>query len=240
MDIIAADPKVRLLITNGGLLSIYEAIYYKKPIIGLPLFGDQFQSIALVEQHGIGRMLNTDNITVESFSEILTDVRTNPVYQQNIEKLHRLMFVVNPARDKSKLALEMIELVMETRGAVHLKAPALSLSVWQLYLVDVSATLVLILFLILAVPALVIGIILRRANARNGSYGEDTTMAEDDDDEDDQQQQNSSSWASDVKQAKRSPRSSAPSTPSTEDLSKLSSQRSGGKGGNNTLKKKRN
>lgn len=174
VDMLAQD-NVRLLITNGGLLSIYEAIYYKKPIIGMPLFGDQFQNVALVEEHGIGRMMSTDNITVESFEEILRDVRTNPVYQENIERLNRLMFgneQSSPA-ERVKRALEKVEYVLETKGAVHWRSPALRLSIWQLYLVDVALTLILIVFVILAVPAAVIGIVLRRANARIGQCGEE-------------------------------------------------------------------
>lgn len=216
-----ADPQVRLLITNGGLLSIYEAIYYKKPIIGMPLFGDQFQNIALVERHKIGRTLNVDNITIESFDEVLTDVRTNPIYQDNIDNLHRLMFggASSSPGDKLQQAVAHIEYVLETKGAAHLKSPALSLSVWQVYLVDVSATLILMLFVILAVPAAVIGIILRRANPRN--VDQRTTR---------------SSWNSsdDVKQ---SPKTSAATTPTEEERSSGSGSGSWGIG-KSTVKKR--
>lgn len=213
----AAAPNLRLLITNGGLLSIYEAIYYKKPIIGMPLSGDQFQNIALVEHHKIGRTMHVDNITVDSFREILTDVRTNPIYQENIERLHDLIFTVNPTKNKLEKVLSHIEYVIETKGAAHLKSTtALSMSVWQLYLVDVIVTLILIVFLILALPAVVIGIILRRANARIVSYDGDVD-----------QQRATRTWDSnDV--VKVSPKSSTASTPS-------SSQETSGKG---TLKKR--
>lgn len=172
-----AHPKTKLLITNGGLLSVYEAIYYKKPIIGIPLFGDQFQTMALVEKHGIGRILNFDNITQTSVKEIVDDVRLNPLYQENIDRLHDLMFNVDPGNDKLSLAVARIEYVLGTNGAGHLKAPALALSLWQLYLVDVTLTLILIVFLILAVPAVVIGIILRRTNARILKYDEQQQMS---------------------------------------------------------------
>lgn len=158
------------MITNGGLLSIYEAIFYKKPLIIMPLFGDQFQNAALVEEHGIGRIMNMDNITVEYFEEILTDVRTNPVYLENLNRLHHLMFGQNPPDNRLQQAVNHIKYVIETQGAGHLRAPSLSLSVWQLYLIDVSATLILIVFVILAVPAVIIGVILRRVNSRIGHY----------------------------------------------------------------------
>lgn len=112
-----------------------------------------------------------------------------------------------------------IEYVIESKGAAHLRSPALSMSVWQLYLVDVSATLVLIVFLILAVPAVVIGVILRRTNARIGS------------DEDDNDRQRSwEDWeGDDVRVPNKSPKSSVPSTPTEPQNSK---------GGGGTLKKR--
>lgn len=97
-----------------------------------------------------------------------------------------------------------IEYVIESKGAAHLRSPALSLSVWQLYLVDVSATLVLIVFLVLAVPAVVIGVILRRTNARILSA----------DDNDRKRSWEDLRWeGDDVRVPNKSPKSSVPSTP---------------------------
>lgn len=153
------------MITNGGLLTIYEAIYFKTPMVVMPLFGDQFQNAALIAKHGIGRILNFDNITLESVQEAIDDVLENPAYMANVERLHQLMFVESPSRDKLQMAVDQIEFVLKTNGAPHWRSSARDLSVWQLYLVDVTVALLLILAIIVAVPSIIIGIILRKANA---------------------------------------------------------------------------
>lgn len=40
-DDILAHPNVKLFVTHGGLLSCTEAILRGKPIVGIPIFGDQ-------------------------------------------------------------------------------------------------------------------------------------------------------------------------------------------------------
>lgn len=43
-DDILAHPNVKLFVTHGGLLSCTEAILRGKPIVGIPIFGDQMVS----------------------------------------------------------------------------------------------------------------------------------------------------------------------------------------------------
>lgn len=145
------------------MLSIYEAIYTKTPIIGIPLFGDQFQNVALlVERHKIGRMLDINNITIESVRDVLEDVLRNPMYKENVEKLSTLMFEDNPDKDNINRTVAYIDLVLKTNGCGHLRS--VHLSIWQTYLIDVGLVLLLIILVILAVPSVIIGVILRRTN----------------------------------------------------------------------------
>lgn len=44
-DILAHD-NVKLFVTHGGLLSCTESIYRGKPIVGIPVFGDQTVKVA--------------------------------------------------------------------------------------------------------------------------------------------------------------------------------------------------
>lgn len=54
-----------MFITQGGLQSIEEAIVYEVPILGIPLFGDQFHNIKRVAHLGIGIELNFETLTKE-------------------------------------------------------------------------------------------------------------------------------------------------------------------------------
>lgn len=125
---------------------------------------DQYQNVALVEQHKIGRFLDINNITIESVKEAVEDVMQNPIYKENIEKLSRRMFKENPDTGRFNRTMAYIEFVLKTKEAPFRRSTAGELNVWQLYLIDVALVLILIVLIILAVPSVIIGIILRRNN----------------------------------------------------------------------------
>lgn len=64
-NFILGHPNVKLFITQGGLQSIEEAIAYKVPILGIPLFADQFHNVKRIRHLGIGMELNFETITKE-------------------------------------------------------------------------------------------------------------------------------------------------------------------------------
>uniref|UniRef100_T1H5D9 UDP-glucuronosyltransferase n=1 Tax=Megaselia scalaris TaxID=36166 RepID=T1H5D9_MEGSC len=53
-DDVLAHPNVIAFITHGGLLSTTESIYHGVPIIGIPMFGDQFLNMAQAVNGGYG------------------------------------------------------------------------------------------------------------------------------------------------------------------------------------------
>ena len=72
-----AHQNVRLFITHGGLLSIQEAIHRGVPIVGIPIYGDQYYNLARIVSFGIGIRLDYDNITTESVTWRLNKVLNN-------------------------------------------------------------------------------------------------------------------------------------------------------------------
>lgn len=72
-----------------------EAVYYEKPVIVLPIFGDQDFNGAQVESSGYGRLMSLQNITEDSIQEAITDVLTNEKYLDNVKRLSKL-FKDNP------------------------------------------------------------------------------------------------------------------------------------------------
>ena len=55
---IAVLPLVDLVITHGGNNTVTESFYAGKPVLVLPLFGDQFENAQRVEEKGLGIRLN--------------------------------------------------------------------------------------------------------------------------------------------------------------------------------------
>ncbi|CAJ0589997.1 unnamed protein product [Cylicocyclus nassatus] len=59
---ILADDRLTLFITHGGAGSLFESATYGKPLIVVPLFGDQIRNARLVEKFGFGMMLDKSNL----------------------------------------------------------------------------------------------------------------------------------------------------------------------------------
>lgn len=75
---ILAHPNVKLFITHGGLLSTTETIYHGKPILALPIFGDQKMNAQQAVNNGFGLRLSFSALTEEDFSNSLNELLANP------------------------------------------------------------------------------------------------------------------------------------------------------------------
>lgn len=67
-------PNVKVFITQGGLQSIEEAIAYHVPLLGLPIFGDQFSNVRRLEHLGLGLGLDLKKITKESLKQAILEI----------------------------------------------------------------------------------------------------------------------------------------------------------------------
>lgn len=54
----SAHPNCVLFITHGGLLSTTEAVHFGKPIIGIPVFADQFGNVDKAVRKGFARRVD--------------------------------------------------------------------------------------------------------------------------------------------------------------------------------------
>lgn len=74
-DAVLAHPNVKLFITHGGLLSTTESIYFGKPIVGIPIFGDQQLNMKRAALSGYGVALDfRANFTDASLSWAINEV----------------------------------------------------------------------------------------------------------------------------------------------------------------------
>ncbi|XP_059617054.1 UDP-glycosyltransferase UGT5-like [Phlebotomus argentipes] len=166
MDLLS-QANTKLFITSGGLLGIYEAVLSGTPILGLPLHADQHHNIRLAVEAGFARSLNYDTLTEESIREAVEDMLKNDTYRLNADRVAGLLREnLTPIDEK---AVHNIEMVLRTRGARHLRPTALDLATWQLHLVDVTLCIAAGCLLILAIPAAIIGVVLRRSNNASNS-----------------------------------------------------------------------
>ncbi|GAB0091278.1 UDP-glucuronosyltransferase [Sergentomyia squamirostris] len=143
---ILAHKNIRVFITHGGIKGITEARYHAVPIIGIPMFYDQFTNIDTAVKEGWGLLLRLKDLNEESLLIALSEVLNNPKYKEAALKMSSLY------RDRPKSAMDTAiywtEYVIRHHGAPHLQSPAVHLNFWERNSLDVIAFLVVILVVI--------------------------------------------------------------------------------------------
>ncbi|XP_020370222.2 LOW QUALITY PROTEIN: UDP-glucuronosyltransferase 2A2-like [Rhincodon typus] len=142
-------PKTRVFITHGGTNSIYEAIYHGVPMIGIPLFADQPDSMAHMKTKGAAVVLNFDTLNKQDLVNAINTVINDTSYKENVLKLSRIQH--DQPMSPVDRAVFWIEFVMRHGGAQHLRPAAHSLSCYQYHCLDVIAFLFICLAIIVFV-----------------------------------------------------------------------------------------
>ncbi|XP_053686979.1 UDP-glycosyltransferase UGT5-like [Sabethes cyaneus] len=158
-----AHPNVRLLITHGGLLGMMESVYYGKPILGLPLAGEQEILVDRAVEGGYGLKLDYNNITETIVLRSIKKILEDSSFRQNALKASA-HFREHPIRPLDK-AVYYVEYVLKNNsGILNLRTGALRLNFWERHLVDVILCLVAFCFILVTVVATLIQIILRKTH----------------------------------------------------------------------------
>ncbi|XP_063287579.1 UDP-glucuronosyltransferase 2C1-like [Pelobates fuscus] len=154
-------PNTKAFLAHGGENGVYEAIYNGVPIVGIPIFGDQYENLLRLKAKGAAVML--ESLLNVSSRDIVNAVRLvidDPSYRdamRNLSKLHRDTPI--PPLDA---AVFWTEFAMRHGGAGHLKATGNNLPWYQYYLLDVILALVLTVSVCLYLVWRVLKAIIRR------------------------------------------------------------------------------
>ncbi|KAM4592400.1 UDP-glucuronosyltransferase 2A2-like [Odontesthes bonariensis] len=129
-------PKTKLFVAHGGTNGVQEAIYHGVPVVGLPLFYDQYDNLLRLQERGAAKMLTLATVDKdENFLKAIQEVLNEPSYRMNMQRLSRL-HRDQPMRPMDA-ALFWIEFVMRHKGAAHLKAQSYRMPWYSYYSVDV-------------------------------------------------------------------------------------------------------
>ncbi|XP_047422670.1 UDP-glucuronosyltransferase 2B9-like isoform X2 [Sciurus carolinensis] len=143
-------PKTKAFITHGGTNGIYEAIYHGIPMVGIPLFADQYDSISHMKIKGAAVRLDFNTMSSTDLLKALNTVIKEPSYKENAMRLSRIHHD-QPVKPLDR-AVFWIEFVMRHKGAKHLRIAAHDLSWFQYYSLDVVgfllACVVTVIFII--------------------------------------------------------------------------------------------
>lgn len=131
-----------MFIAHGGLIGMQEAIFNGVPIMGIPIYADQYNNLLDAENIGFGKMLQYHDINEESLRRSLNDMISNASYGKKAKEISRRF------KDRPMSALDTaifwIEYVIRNNGADYMKNPALSMSWIESNMLDVYGFVILV------------------------------------------------------------------------------------------------
>ena len=80
-------PLVDLVITHAGNNTITESLYYGKPMIVLPLFGDQHDNAQRIVDKGFGIRLSPFKATPKEFNDAIDKLVNDNELKVKLEKI---------------------------------------------------------------------------------------------------------------------------------------------------------
>lgn len=137
---------LKVFITQGGFLSTMEALFFGKPVIGIPFFNEQKSNMVRAAAQGYGLELNYDSLSEGSLKSAIDIMFNDTSYRSNAEKLSAV-FRDSPIKPID-VAVHYVEHLLRTGGAAHLKTAATKLSLIQFHLID---QIVLCLMILIAI-----------------------------------------------------------------------------------------
>ncbi|XP_019727603.1 UDP-glucuronosyltransferase 1-1-like [Hippocampus comes] len=149
-----AHPQTKVFVAHGGTNGLQEAIFYGVPVLGIPLFFDQFDNLVRLERRGAAKVLELAHLS-QGFEAGLKEVLGRDGYRRNMRRLSEL-HRDQPVRPMDR-AVFWVEYVMRHKGARHLRIRAYEMPWYAYYGVDVA----LLLAALAAVPALTAVVLVR-------------------------------------------------------------------------------
>nr|XP_043899007.1 UDP-glucuronosyltransferase 2C1-like [Solea senegalensis] len=132
-------PQTKVFIAHGGTNGVQEAIYYGVPVLGIPLFFDQFDNLLRLQERGAAKIIQLGEVNEHRLEQELKELLFEKCYRENIQRLSRLH------RDQPITPMDQaifwVEFVMRHKGAPHLRTEAYKMPWYSYYNVDVLLVL---------------------------------------------------------------------------------------------------
>ncbi|XP_046836138.1 uncharacterized protein LOC124431841 [Vespa crabro] len=158
-------PNVKAFITHGGLMGTQEAISCGVPMIGIPIFGDQFANVINYVKHNIAIKLDYENLSQDEMDAALNAILNNSTYREAARNVAQ-KFLDRPLKPIDT-ANYWIEYIVKY-GWDTLRSPAMDLHWWENDLLDVYifllSIIVIIIYITIRLIRMFLSIILSNPN----------------------------------------------------------------------------
>lgn len=129
-------PNIKAFLSHGGLNSIFETMYHGVPVVGIPLFGDHYDTMTRVQAKGMGILLNWKTVTGDELYDALVKVINEPSYRHRALKLSEI-HRDQPGHPVNR-TVYWINYILRHNGAHHLRAAVHTVSLYQYFLLDIA------------------------------------------------------------------------------------------------------
>ncbi|XP_058647178.1 2-hydroxyacylsphingosine 1-beta-galactosyltransferase [Onychostoma macrolepis] len=136
----------RAFLSHGGLNSIYEAMYHGVPVVGVPLFGDHYDTMTRVQAKGMGIMLEWKRMSEEDLHTAMVNVITDKRYRERAQLLSQI-HKDQPGHPVNR-AVYWISYILRHRGVEHLRSTVYEIPTYQYFLLDVAVVIGVCLLLL--------------------------------------------------------------------------------------------
>ena len=78
-----------LFITQCGMNSVMESLYYAVPMVGVPQIPEQMITARCIQEFQLGTVLDTNTLTVEKLRTAVEQAMANPTYGANAKSMQQ-------------------------------------------------------------------------------------------------------------------------------------------------------
>ncbi|XP_029642607.1 UDP-glucuronosyltransferase 2C1 [Octopus sinensis] len=146
-------PKTKLFITHCGNNGQFEALYHGVPMLGFPVFGDQFHNGRRIQVKGYGIPMDIYNYTKDELVSTINELIVNPKYKNKIKQASEI-FRSRPETPAARGA-RYIDHVIKY-GGDYLRSTCQTMQLYQFLMLDIYAVFLAVIIVSLCLVKFVI------------------------------------------------------------------------------------
>jgi len=163
---ILAHPSLKLFVTHCGTNGQYEAVYHGVPMIGFPVFLDQFHNAKRLVHKGFGLSMNIHDFTADQLLENVHKILEDKSYKERVTTTSEIFR--SQAQSPVEKATFWIEHVCRF-GGDHLRSAGNDLPLYSYWMLDVLAFIIIAFRLIIYVVCALLKLIVNKCCGRTTS-----------------------------------------------------------------------